>query len=141
MRTELVCDALDMAVAARGGHRAAAGVIAHADRASQYTSNDYLDYCQARQMHPSVGRTGVCRDNAVNESFWDHSNAKASKAECSQPAPKPAERSSSGSTGTTHRDFTRPSTTSAPSNGNSSTNKRHNHPSARRGDAQSSSVP
>lgn len=68
MRTELVTDALEMALAARGG--AAAGVIAHADRGSQYTSNDYLDFCIAHQLRPSVGRTGICFDNAVAESFW-----------------------------------------------------------------------
>lgn len=68
MRTSLVLDALDMAVAARGGN--VAGVIAHADRGSQYTSFDYLDYLQAHQMLPSVGATGICWDNAVAESFW-----------------------------------------------------------------------
>jgi transposase InsO family protein len=70
MRTELVLDALAMAVAARGGP--GAGVIAHADRGSQYTSNDYLDFCVAHQMRPSVGRTGICFDNAVAESFWEY---------------------------------------------------------------------
>ena len=70
MRTELVLDALTMAVGARGGDNAVAGVIAHADRGSQYTSNDYLDWCTAREMKPSVGRTGVCWDNSVAESFW-----------------------------------------------------------------------
>ena len=69
MRTELVTDALQMALAARGG--GAAGVIAHADRGSQYTSNDYLDFCAAHQLRPSVGRTGICFDNAVAESFWE----------------------------------------------------------------------
>jgi transposase InsO family protein len=68
MRTSLVTDALDMAIAARGG--AAAGVIAHADRGSQYTSNDYLDHCQRHQLRPSVGRVATCFDNAVAESFW-----------------------------------------------------------------------
>jgi len=68
MRTELVLDALTMAIAARDG--VVAGVIAHADRGSQYTSNDYLDFCQAHQLHPSVGRVATCFDNAVAESFW-----------------------------------------------------------------------
>jgi transposase InsO family protein len=71
MRTELVLDALTMAIAARGGDDRVAGVIAHADRGSQYTSNDYIDFCGDRQMRPSVGRTGVCWDNAVAESFWE----------------------------------------------------------------------
>ena len=81
MRTELVLDALGMAVAARGGDQAVHGVITHADRGSQYTSNDYLDYCldQHRQLRPSVGRTGVCWDNAVAESFWE-----SLKRECVQ---------------------------------------------------------
>ena len=70
MRTELVLDALNMAVGARGGADKVGGVIAHADRGSQYTSNGYLDFCQARQMQPSVGKTGICWDNAVAESFW-----------------------------------------------------------------------
>jgi len=68
MRTRLVLDALDMAVAARDG--AVAGVIAHADRGSQYTSNDYLDFCQTHQLRPSVGQVATCFDNAVAESFW-----------------------------------------------------------------------
>ncbi|MFT3851981.1 MAG: DDE-type integrase/transposase/recombinase [Ilumatobacteraceae bacterium] len=67
MRTEPVTDALGMAVVARGG--AVAGVIAHADRGSQYTSNDYLDLCAACQLRPSVGRVATCF-NAVAESFW-----------------------------------------------------------------------
>lgn len=77
MRTELVLDALSMAITARGGN--VAGVIAHADRGSQYTSNDYLDHCQRHQLRPSVGRTGVCWDNAVAESFWE-----SLKRECLQ---------------------------------------------------------
>ena len=71
MRTELVLDALTMAVAGRGGDDAVVGVIAHGDRGSQYTSNDYVDYCHDRKMRPSAGRTGVCWDNAVAESFWE----------------------------------------------------------------------
>ena len=71
MRTELVLDALNMAVTARGATTNVAGVIGHADRGSQYTFNDYIDYCLEHQIRPSVGRTGVCYDNAVAESFWE----------------------------------------------------------------------
>lgn len=60
MRTELVLDALTMAVGARGGTEAVAGIICHADRGSQYTSKDYLEFCTEAKMLPSVGRTGVC---------------------------------------------------------------------------------
>jgi putative transposase len=77
MRTELVTDALAMAITARGG--AAAGVIAHADRGTQYLSNDYLEFCHTHQLRPSVGRTGICWDNAVAESFW-----QSLKRECIQ---------------------------------------------------------
>lgn len=70
MRTKLVLDALSMAVEARGGAKRVGGVIAHADRGSQYTSNDYIDFCHRHGLKPSVGRTGVCWDNAVTESFW-----------------------------------------------------------------------
>ena len=70
MRTSLVLDALGMAIEARGGPDRIAGVIAHADRGSQYTSNDYLDFCSTRGIRPSVGKTGICWDNAVAESFW-----------------------------------------------------------------------
>jgi len=77
MRTELVTDALAMAIAARAGN--VAGTIAHADRGTQYTSNDYLDFCLHHQLRPSVGRTGVCWDNAVVESFWE-----SLKRECIQ---------------------------------------------------------
>ncbi len=45
----------------------------------QYTSNDYLEFCQRHQIRPSVGRTGVCWDNAVAESFWE-----SLKRECIQ---------------------------------------------------------
>ena len=79
MRTGLVLDALSMAVAARGGDKAVAGVICHADRGSQYTANDYIDFCHDRQMRPSAGRTAVCWDNAVAESFWE-----SLKRECLQ---------------------------------------------------------
>lgn len=70
MRTDLVLDSLRMAIAARGGTEAVAGIIAHADRGTQYTSNDYLKFCGTHQLRPSVGRTGVCWDNSVAESFW-----------------------------------------------------------------------
>lgn len=69
MRTELVTDALRMAITARGG--TAGGVIAHADRGTQYTSNEYLDFCADNGLRPSVGKTGVCWDNSVAESFWE----------------------------------------------------------------------
>ncbi len=68
MRTELVADALGMAVATRGG--SVDGVIFHSDRGSQYLSGEYQDLVRANGIRQSVGRTVVCWDNSVAESFW-----------------------------------------------------------------------
>lgn len=68
MRTELVLDALNMAVAARGGH--VRRIIFHSDRGSQYMSADFADRIKDLKMRQSVGRTGVCWDNAVAEAFF-----------------------------------------------------------------------
>jgi len=68
MRTELVSDALNMAVATRGGE--VKGVIFHGDRGSQYMSHDFRGLVSGHKMRQSVGRTGVCWDNAVAESAW-----------------------------------------------------------------------
>ena len=68
MRTELVSDALTMAAGQRGG--ATAGIIFHGDRGAQYLSGDYRQQVVDLGMRQSVGRTGVCWDNAVAESFW-----------------------------------------------------------------------
>ena len=68
MRTELVADALEMAAAARGGQTA--GVVFHGDRGSQYMSGDYRQLIADLGIVQSVGRSGVCWDNAVAEAFW-----------------------------------------------------------------------
>lgn len=68
MRTELVADALTMAATARGG--ATSGIIFHGDRGSQYLSGDYRQLVADLEMRQSVGRTGLCWDNSVAESFW-----------------------------------------------------------------------
>lgn len=68
MRTELVADALTMAAGTRGGHTT--GIIFHGDRGSQYMSHDYRALVTDLGMRQSVGRTGVCWDNAVAESAW-----------------------------------------------------------------------
>ena len=68
MRTSLVLDALDMAIGARNGK--VAGTIFHSDRGSQYLSDNYQAALTGRSMRQSVGRTGVCWDNAVAESFF-----------------------------------------------------------------------
>jgi transposase InsO family protein len=68
MRAELVRDALGAAVAARGGE--VSGVIFHSDRGSQYTSFLVAEYCRDQGIRRSMGRRGVCWDNAAAESFF-----------------------------------------------------------------------
>jgi putative transposase len=67
MRTELVTAALDMAIANR---QPPAGVIFHSDRGAQYTSSEFDSYCKKHNIRRSLGRTGICYDNAVSESFF-----------------------------------------------------------------------
>jgi transposase InsO family protein len=69
MRTDLVTDALHAAVRRRG-HRLRAGVVFHSDRGSQYTSTDFGKICALYKIKQSMGRTGVCWDNAGAESFF-----------------------------------------------------------------------
>jgi len=44
-------------------------VVGYSDRGSQYTSQKFLDHLKGYGIRPSVGRTGVCWDNAWAESF------------------------------------------------------------------------
>ena len=67
MRTSLVCQAIDMAVRRRPVERGV--TVFHSDRGSQYTSQRFLDHLKGYGIRPSVGRTGVCWDNAWAESF------------------------------------------------------------------------
>ena len=45
-------------------------VIFHADRGTQYTSEQIANACADLPVLRSMGRTGVCWDNAAAESFW-----------------------------------------------------------------------
>jgi len=67
MRTSLVIDALVMA---RRRVDVADGCIFHSDRGSQYTSNDLAIYLREHKMRGSMGRTGICWDNAKAEAFF-----------------------------------------------------------------------
>jgi len=68
MRTSLITDALDMATGVRGG--VTAGIVFHSDRGSQYMSREFAQAITGYEMVQSVGRTGVCWDNSVAESFF-----------------------------------------------------------------------
>lgn len=67
MRTSLVTDALSMAITHR---KPSPRVIFHSDRGTQYTSKEFADFCRDNNIRRSLGRTGICYDNAVAESFF-----------------------------------------------------------------------
>lgn len=67
MRTELVIDALEMAV--RNGATRPGVTIFHSDRGTQYTSAEFEEFTRQHEITRSVGRTGICYDNAWAESF------------------------------------------------------------------------
>jgi transposase InsO family protein len=67
MKTELVSEALKMAVARR---QPAPGLLHHSDRGVQYASLDYQDLLEKHGCACSMSRTGNCYDNAAMESFW-----------------------------------------------------------------------
>lgn len=68
LRTGLVSDALNMAVAFRRDRPAR--VIFHADRGTQFTSTQMAQYADLHGLACSLGRTGVFWDNAQQESYW-----------------------------------------------------------------------
>ena len=64
---ELALDALLMAVRRRAPKKP---VIIHSDQGSQYGSDDWVRFCRAHHLEPSMSRRGNCWDNAVAESFF-----------------------------------------------------------------------
>jgi putative transposase len=67
LRTSLVVDALQMGIDAG---LLAPDAIFHSDRGCQYTSREFALFCKENLVRTSVGRTGVCWDNAAAESFF-----------------------------------------------------------------------
>jgi putative transposase len=70
MRTDLVLDALKMALGQRG-QGADVELVHHSDRGSQYTSIDYTQTLTDHRVLASVGSVGDAYDNALAESFVD----------------------------------------------------------------------
>lgn len=66
LRTELVLDALDMAI----GQRRPRNVIHPSDQGSQYTSIAFGARCREAGVRPSMGSVGDAYDNALCESFF-----------------------------------------------------------------------
>ncbi len=67
MRTELVADALKNAAATT---LIEPDAVFHSDRGSVYTSAAYRALVTGLGMRSSMGRTGVCWDNSMAESFF-----------------------------------------------------------------------
>lgn len=67
MRVELVADALSMA--ARNVAFICGETLFHSDRGAQYLSAEFASLCASLGVRQSVGRTGICYDNAWAESF------------------------------------------------------------------------
>jgi putative transposase len=70
MRTDLVLDALRMAL---GTRRPGVEVqlVQHTDQGSQYVAEDYTQVLDDHLVLASVGSVGDCYDNALSESFVD----------------------------------------------------------------------
>ena len=70
MRTDLVLDALRMALGTREAG-ADVALVHHSDRGSQYTSGDFTQELTDNRVLASVGSVGDAYDNAMAESFVD----------------------------------------------------------------------
>lgn len=66
-KTPLISSALEMAA---GRMKIEKGAVFHSDRGSNYTSEEFARTLSRYGMRQSVGRTGVCWDNAMAESFF-----------------------------------------------------------------------
>ena len=66
LRTELVLDALNMAI----WRRRPKEVVHHSDHGTQYTSIAFGKRCRELGVRPSMGSVGDCYDNALAESFF-----------------------------------------------------------------------
>ncbi len=65
-KTPLIQQAIEMAAR---NHSLADKAIFHSDRGSNYTSGEFAKTLGKLNIRPSVGRTGICYDNAMAESF------------------------------------------------------------------------
>ena len=66
-KTPLIEKAITMAAK---NHPLAGGAIFHSDRGSNYTSAQFASTLENLGLRQSVGRTGICYDNAMAESFF-----------------------------------------------------------------------
>jgi transposase InsO family protein len=65
-KTPLIAAAIDMAAR---NQSLLPGAVFHSDRGSNYTSAEFAETLRKLDVRQSVGRTGICYDNAMAESF------------------------------------------------------------------------
>lgn len=65
---DMVCQAIDAAVACRGGD--VTGTVLHSDRGGEFTAALTAAACAGHGLERSMGDTGICWDNSPAESFW-----------------------------------------------------------------------
>jgi putative transposase len=66
-KTPLIEAAIDMA---SRNHQLSHDATFHSDRGSNYTSSQFASTLENLKLRQSVGRTGICYDNAMAESFF-----------------------------------------------------------------------
>jgi len=66
-KTGLISTAIRMAAR---NHGLSPGAVFHSDRGSNYTSAEFAAVLTGLDIRQSVGRTGICYDNAMAESFF-----------------------------------------------------------------------
>lgn len=111
LRTELVVDALQMAVWRR---KPAPGLVHHSDQGVQYTALSFAERLKEVGIQPSMGRTGSALDNAMAESFVSTLKAElVSRLEFPSRRAAKQRSSSTWKRSTTHAGCTRPWATGA----------------------------
>jgi hypothetical protein len=116
MRTELVCDALQMALAQR---RPAPGLIWHSDQGSQFVALAFGQQARAAGIAQSMGSKGDCYDtHALAESFLDTFKTSSSATASGAVAASSSWPSSSTSVGSITPGCTPRSATSHPASSN-----------------------
>jgi len=66
---DMVCQAIDTAVACRG-RGDVTGTVLHSDRGGEFTAALTMRACGRHKLKRSMGETGICWDNSPAESFW-----------------------------------------------------------------------
>ena len=66
-KTPLIQQAIEMAARSLS---LTANAIFHSDRGSNYTSQQFARTLKKHNLRQSAGRTGICYDNAMAESFF-----------------------------------------------------------------------